>query len=212
MAQPYVLALTSHKGGTGRTSLALALASLWSRQGFRVTLVDADPSRASRLIAFDNRGECHWERFTWTDAPLTELDPNSCELVVLDAPVLTSPGAQLLSRANGVLLTCLSDLMTLRTFPLATSLLSNLCRGQRQLEFHGLVLNRFQEGPIASRILKELCRMEDDLVLHPEIPEDAALRNWAGTPGATLPDGPAAEALAILADTLAMRMGLLALA
>ena len=48
---PFVLAIGSHKGGTGRTTTACALAWLWGHAGFRVTIVDADPVRAAGLIA-----------------------------------------------------------------------------------------------------------------------------------------------------------------
>lgn len=38
-----IVALLNHKGGVGKTTLALHLAGEWARQGRRVTLIDADP-------------------------------------------------------------------------------------------------------------------------------------------------------------------------
>jgi len=38
-----IVALLNHKGGVGKTTLALHLAGEWAHQGRRVTLIDADP-------------------------------------------------------------------------------------------------------------------------------------------------------------------------
>ena len=38
-----IVALLNQRGGAGKTTLALHLASAWARQGKRVTLIDADP-------------------------------------------------------------------------------------------------------------------------------------------------------------------------
>ena len=38
-----IVALLNHKGGVGKTTLALHLAGEWARQGCSVTLIDADP-------------------------------------------------------------------------------------------------------------------------------------------------------------------------
>ena len=38
-----IVALLNHKGGVGKTTLALHLAGEWARKGCTVTLIDADP-------------------------------------------------------------------------------------------------------------------------------------------------------------------------
>ena len=63
--EPFFLAIGSHKGGTGRTTTACALAWLWGQDGFRVTLADADPVQAAGLIALDESGQCPWSNVTY---------------------------------------------------------------------------------------------------------------------------------------------------
>ena len=63
---PYVLAVTSHKGGTGRTTLACGLAWLWGQRGLNVCLVDADPVKAAVLVAAGPDGICPWANVTWS--------------------------------------------------------------------------------------------------------------------------------------------------
>jgi chromosome partitioning protein len=42
-----IVALLNHKGGVGKTTLALHLAGGWAGRGQRVTLIDADPQRSA---------------------------------------------------------------------------------------------------------------------------------------------------------------------
>lgn len=46
-----VLLVASGKGGTGKSTLALALADLWAESGLRVALVDADPQAGATTAA-----------------------------------------------------------------------------------------------------------------------------------------------------------------
>jgi len=46
-----VVALTSGKGGVGKTTLALALAAAWRREGLAVAVVDFDPQGGATLAA-----------------------------------------------------------------------------------------------------------------------------------------------------------------
>jgi chromosome partitioning protein len=45
---PFVVALAGQKGGSGKTTIAIALACEWHRRGHRVLLVDADPQGSAR--------------------------------------------------------------------------------------------------------------------------------------------------------------------
>lgn len=48
---PRVLLVASGKGGTGKSTLALALADVWAESGLRVALVDADPQAGATTAA-----------------------------------------------------------------------------------------------------------------------------------------------------------------
>lgn len=208
----YLLAITSHKGGTGRTTTALALAWLWGEQGLRVTLVDADPSGAARLAVCGLDEHSSWPNVHIASEIPALLDS---DIVVIDCPSLSDPSSRrLLDLADGALLTCLVDLMALRTLPVATRTLSESAKvnnGRRtsSLEMHGVLLTRYREEPMQVRLVDELRRMEDDLLLRPEIAEDADFRNWPLLPGDPMPDGPARRAYERIAEELALRLGML---
>src|SRR4051794_16250125 len=124
--KPYMLVLASHKGGTGRTTCALALAHLWGQAGLKVALVDADPVGAARLVALGPDDACPWEgvRF-WPRWPESSRALLGHDVVVIDAPPLTERSAQRVLRlADGVIVTCLSDPLSLRTIPIAAAALS----------------------------------------------------------------------------------------
>jgi cellulose biosynthesis protein BcsQ len=46
-----VVMIASGKGGTGKSTLALALADVWAAAGYRVALVDADPQAGATTVA-----------------------------------------------------------------------------------------------------------------------------------------------------------------
>lgn len=92
--RPYILVMGSHKGGTGRTTSALALAYLWGRAGWNVALVDADPAGAARLVAQPPGGVCPWEGVKFYSG-LSELKrcQNGNDLILIDSPPLTEKAA-----------------------------------------------------------------------------------------------------------------------
>ena len=92
---PYVLAVISHKGGTGRTTLAMALAWLWGQRGLNVTLVDADPVKAASIVAAGASGVCPWTNVNLVIAHDGEAAiPLGQDIVILDTPAATEPLVQ----------------------------------------------------------------------------------------------------------------------
>ncbi|MFQ3648914.1 MAG: ParA family protein [Gemmataceae bacterium] len=200
-----LLAITGHKGGTGRTMTTLALGTLYATSGWRVGLLDADPTRAmSLLVSQDQQNLC-------LTGP--HFDPDDFDLVLMDCPPLHDPQAlACLDRASGVVLTSTADLASLRTLGLASKLLTLALQRRRQLEFQGLLLTQYDEtDPLQRLLCQELRRMDGELFLRVEIPEDPAFRLWPQHPNDPLPDGPARDAYTLVAEELAERLGRVAL-
>ena len=201
---PYVLAVISHKGGTGRTTLAMALAWLWGQRGFNVTLVDADPVNAASIVAAGPSGVCPWTNVNLVIAHNGEAHiPLGQDVVIIDTPAATEPLAQkVLNLANGVIVCCLADSLALYTLPAATQAIQKACTTRPDLELLGIVVNLFDEADDAQvRCLSFIRDARGGLFVEPPVPRCQDLSDWPLTPGSDLPDGVARPSLATLADT-----------
>jgi len=202
---PYILAIGSHKGGTGRTTTALALAWLWSRSGIRVTLADVDPVRAAGLVALAD-GSCPWPNVRYAVTMPRPRDPGyDADLIVVDCPALLSPAARpVLQRATTIILTVRADPLSLRTVPAAAAVLESARADNPLLELLGVLVGLYNErDSLQPPIVEKLRHMHGPLLLDPAIPDDPALRDWPLSPGGDLPEGPAASAFGVLAERLA---------
>jgi cellulose biosynthesis protein BcsQ len=207
-SDPYLLAIGSHKGGTGRTTAVLALAWLWGNDGLRVTLADADPSAAAGLVALDPSGACPWPNVRYVTGLPEPGDPAlDADFVVIDCPALLDPLAPpLLRRVHGVVLTCPSDPLALRTVPAAAGVLGAARLFNPELELLGMLINRFDAADaVQAPVLDRLRQAHGELLLEPPVPDDPAVRDWPLTPGAGLPLGLAADAFAAVAGRLRER-------
>ena len=207
MREPFVLAVGSHKGGTGRTTTACALAWLWGRDGFRVILADADPVQAASLIALDDSGACPWPNVHLRDAiPDPSEGEPAADIVVVDCPSLMDPSVQgVLARCHGIVLTCVADPLSLRTVPAAARVLATARVSNPKLELMGVLIEQFNDADlIQTPMLERLRQMHGELLLEPPVPYDEAVRDWAMEPGSPLPVGPAADAFAAARDRIAV--------
>jgi cellulose biosynthesis protein BcsQ len=201
----YLLAIGSHKGGTGRTTAALALAWLWGREGLRVTFADADPIGAAGLIALDHSRECPWPNVRYVRGLPEPGDPAlEADVVLVDFPPLLAPeAAAVLNRAAGVVLTCHADPLSLRTVPAAATALAAARVRNPAAELIGVLIGAYNANDeVQATMLGRLQHMHGDLLLAPPIPNDPAVRDWATAPGAGLPAGRAADAYAAVAQRL----------
>jgi cellulose biosynthesis protein BcsQ len=171
----------------------------------RVTLVDADPSRAAGLIALDSDGECPWPGVCYVPGLPPPGDPAlDADVVIVDCPLLLTPSAApVLRRDRGVLLTCRAQPLSLRTVPAAASALAAARVHNPTTELIGVLIGNYNaDDPVETQMLGRLRDMHGELLLEPPVPDDQVLRDWALSPGAELPAGPAAEAFALVANRL----------
>jgi cellulose biosynthesis protein BcsQ len=203
MADPYVLAFASHKGGTGRTTAALALAWLWGQAGHRVTLADADPAHAAGLVARGPGGECDWLNVRYLDR-LPAAGEADGDVVIVDCPRLLEPEvAPVLARADGIVLACLADPLTLRLVPAAVGVLAGAKAINPRGELLGLTIGLYNESDtVQPAMLARLRQVHADVFIEPPVPFDPALHDWPLAPGAGLPPGRGADAFAALARAL----------
>jgi chromosome partitioning protein len=95
-AQPVIVAFVSQKGGTGKSTLARALAAVVAHAGLKVRIADLDPEQATVL---------HWEKLrdeTRAEPPITveafdtaaeAIDSaEDDELLIIDAPAHANRG------------------------------------------------------------------------------------------------------------------------
>jgi cellulose biosynthesis protein BcsQ len=197
MSFPYVIAIGSHKGGTGRTTTACALAWLWGQDGCRVVLADVDPARAARLIALDTSGTCQWSNVAYRDGwPELSGAVRESDLVIVDCPTLMDRRThEVLARCDAIVLTCEAEPLSLRTAPALAEVLPAARAENPRLELMGLFISAYNRfDPIQAATLETLRQMHGEFMLEPAAPYDAAIRDWPLAPGAALPAGPAAEA------------------
>ncbi len=201
--ETFCLAVGSHKGGTGRTTTALALAFAWGRAGVRVALCDADPARAAGLVACDTAGDCHWPNVRY-HAGLPDPIPDADAVVIDCPPLLDKAAGPVLRRCRGILLTVLADPLSLRTVPAAASVLAQARSHNPRLELLGVLVTIYNSSDaIQAPMYTRLGAMHSEMLIEPAIPDDPALRDWPLMPGSEPPIGPGWRAYVEVADRVA---------
>ncbi|MGL4461024.1 MAG: ParA family protein [Planctomycetia bacterium] len=203
MARPFILLLTSHKGGVGQTTAALCLAYALGRRGTTVQLVDADSQQAALATACDDAGRCPWPNVVVEPLYDGRLPDSDASLMVVDGPRLSSPTARdLLEQADGVILTTAADPFALRTLPAAAAWLQGTNRPTRA--FLGLFVGMYHaDDPVEPRVLELLRGRPQSLAVDDPAPWQPGLGDWVLTPGAPPPAGPAIDVFDAAAARLA---------
>lgn len=211
MPLPYRLAVASHKGGTGRTTTACAVAWLWGQNGLKVLLVDACRTKAASMVAIAARGQCPWKNVTFTtEMPDYEAFDGEYDVVVVDCPPLTEPESQdVLQVSDGVLLTCLADVLCLRTLPSSTDAVRQARQANPSLKVLGILLTHFDEDDEQQqRTLTKLQESQMALTFDPPVPMQPEVREWPLRPGSDLPPGEARAAYAKLTNEMKKKIGI----
>lgn len=202
--RPYVLAVTSHKGGTGRTTFACGLAWVWGQRGLKVALVDADPVRAAALVAAGPGRDCPWPNVTLVVADRGHVRvPAGFDAIVIDSPPATEPLAQkVFAKADGVVICSLADSLALATLPAATRAVRDARAANPDLDLLGIIVNVYSAADVAqTRCLSMLRGAKGGLFVEPPVPVRPEFRAWPLAPGTDLPDGPGRHAVRAIADT-----------
>lgn len=206
-----VVFVAGHKGGSGKTTTALALAACLGQKGLLVGLVDATRVQALGLVARDASGRCSWPGvalLAGADAP----GADECDLLLVDGPPLAAPEArEVLDRADAVLLTVLLDPLSLRTVPVATATVRRARETNPRLDLLGVVaVCHAPDDDVQALLLSELRASLGALLLEPPVARQREVAEWALRPGSAPPAGPALEAYASIAGALPGRLGLTA--
>ncbi len=109
----------------------------------------------------------------------------------------------MLRLADGVIVTCLADPLSLRTIPTAAAAI-NLARSHHpNLQLLGLLIAIYHEqDSLQVQLLQHLRRAHGRLILEPPIPHQQEVCDWVLEPGRPLSEGPARESYQALADLL----------
>lgn len=188
------LAVCSHKGGTGKTTTALALSWLWGQSGASVNLIDVGITRAASLIAAGPNGVCFWKgvklRGGLPDMPLDILPG---DINVIDCAPLADPVTKaVLSQADAVLLCCRADLMALRTLPAVVKTLASARTVNPRLRLKGVAVTRYRADDAAqAEVMQELAGDSAGLLIGAPVPWQREVYEWPLRPQNRPPAGPA---------------------
>lgn len=204
MTRPFVLAVVSHKGGTGRTTTALSLAWAFAQFGRPVSLIDGDPQRSASLMALDGQGQLTWANvhfFAGLEALGEELPT---DLAIIDSPPLTDRTSRpVLHIADGLLLTCLADPLSIRTLSSANGVIESARAVNPGLRLLGILITIFnRQDAVQEAMLSGLKESHEGVLLEPVIPFQPEMRDWPLNPGSPPPAGIVAEAYAALVQRL----------
>ena len=201
---PPALAIVSHKGGTGRSTTALALAYLWGMQGHRILLAESSTSPTLASLVYDHQGKTKWQNVRLTSGNWQENTiSGTADLIIVDCPPLTLPSAlTVLKSCDAAVLTCLPDPLSLRTLQTAILSLSEVRKQHAAFRLLGLVLNQYQENVPLHTELGRLVEQSLTLPLQKKVPFDPAIRAWMVQGGQPIPDGPGRSGFAVVAAEL----------
>ncbi len=151
--------LLNPKGGCGKTTLAVNLASYYARRGKKTALVDLD-DQGNSMGWLRRRSEHHPEILGWHAVRGGRSPLNHPDVVVMDSPAGLKPARmeKLVAGAHVVLIPVLPsifDLDSLNRFLETILKVTDLKKGKKRI---GLVSNRLRSHTVSARMLKKTLR------------------------------------------------------
>jgi len=158
--------LANPKGGCGKTTLAVNLASYYARQGKKVALIDLD-EQGSSMTWLNLRPERHPKIVGWHAVHGGKAPFDGADVIVMDGParIKSDKLKKAVANAHVVLIPALPsvfDLNAVNNFLESLHEFSNIHKGRKRL---GLVANRLRANTISSQDLKKALRKIDPPVV-----------------------------------------------
>jgi cellulose biosynthesis protein BcsQ len=196
--QQRTVAVLNQKGGVGKTTVTLGLASAAAEAGRRVLVVDLDPQASATWVLGHDRdeGAAGVVASTWSplvdllpaggdaDAALDVLAPDGYEAVLLDCPpTLTGPTRSALVTAGHALVVVDPSALGLRGIGSVADAIDEVWDGDNpDLDLCGVVVNRLPAISVeAERRLDELGRIVGrSAIWKPPVPQRVIVNQALG--------------------------------
>lgn len=174
-----IVAVVNIKGGVGKTTTAIALATLAARKEHEVVVLDADEQSSASLWAWNaeqNGKPLPFSVESANIATLRRLKPDDPRLVIIDTP----PTGKITDEATSV-----SDFVIVPTSPNSIDLQQTSAVADNLEEVgkqYAVLIVRAEPHTIALKSAQEYFREKDSSVFDAVIPKRADLGNVYGQP------------------------------
>jgi len=158
--------IANPKGGCGKTTLAVNLASYYARRGMKVALVDLD-EQGSSMTWLGRRPERHPEIIGWHAVHGGKPHFNKPDVVVMDGParIKLAKLEKALANTHVILVPALPSLFDMDAVNHFLEMLHDIPSVRRGKKRVGIVANRLRANTVSSQDLKKALRKIDPPVV-----------------------------------------------
>ena len=166
--RPYVIAVASHKGGVGKTTISAALSWTFGQKNRRVVAVDGENQSGLTAICAKGDNDCFWKNVSLVrqlPPSMSRLSPRA-DLVLVDCPsIFDKEGQRIMELADGILLCINLDILMLRTLPRTLGVFHRLRERKPSTHILGIVVNQYQPRQIG--LFQKINLVNDQLIISP---------------------------------------------